>query len=390
MKIAMLGHKRIPSREGGVEIVVGELSVRMVAAGHKVTCYNRRGKPVSEEAFDPANARLRKYRGVRIRRVFTIDYRGVAALTSAIAATIDAAFGFYDIVHIHAEGPAIICWLPKLFGKKVVVTIHGLDHKRNKWGKIAKAMLLRGEKNAAKYADAVIVLNRKEQKYFRKVYGRETVLIRNGVSPLKPREASLITEKYGLKKDDYVLFLGRLVPEKGLICLLDAYKKSGIDKKLVIAGDSSDTGEYVTEIKKRAQKDKRILFTGFEKGQVMEELLSNAYLYLLPSFVEGMPISLLEAMSIGCCCVTSDIPECTDVVGAAGYSFPAGDSDALAALMKKLCDDPEKVESKRFEAWERGRDFDWDSVVKETLDLYKQVLKPEKKGTEEDAGGKNH
>ena len=218
-------------------------------------------------------------------------------------------------MHIHAEGPAFFCWIPKLFGKRVISTIHGLDWAREKWKfGVGSKFIRQGEKNAVKYADEIIVLSKGVQKYFMETYGRETHFIPNGVNRPEVREAKLITDHFGLEKDSYILFLGRLVPEKGIRYLVEAFKNVKTDKKLVIAGGSSDTDSFMEELKELAKGDDRILFTGFVQGAMLDELYSNAYIYTLPSDLEGMPLSLLEAMSYGNCCLVSDIPECAEVV----------------------------------------------------------------------------
>ena len=189
-----------------------------------------------------------------------------------------------------------------LFVKKVVqdLTSGGIDWQREKWQSgLGSKFIHQGEKNAAKYADEVIVLSKGVQDYFKETYGRETHFIPNGVNRPQIREANLITEKFGLKKDSYILFLGRLVPEKGIRYLVEAFKNVKTDKKLVIAGGSSDTDSFMEELKELAKGDDRILFTGFVQGAMLDELYSNAYIYTLPSDLEGMPLSLLEAMSYG-------------------------------------------------------------------------------------------
>lgn len=370
LNIVMLGHKRIPSREGGVEIVVEELATRMAAAGHRVTCLNRAGKHVSGKEFDAAD--LEEYKGIRIRKVLTLDKKGLAAMTASVTGAIAAAFGRYDVVHFHAEGPCAMLWLPKLFGKRCIATIHGLDHQRAKWGKFAKTYIMLGEKCAAKFADEIIVLSKGVQQYFQDTYGRETVFIPNGVTKPEIREAQLITEQYGLKKDDYILFLGRLVPEKGVAYLIDAFKNVRTDKKLVIAGGSSDTAAFAQELKDRAAEDARILFTGFVQGRMLEELYSNAYVYVLPSDLEGMPLSLLEAMSYGNCCVTSDIEECAAVMEEYGATFPKGDVSALVETLQRLCDEPQLVDTYKQKAADyiTGK-YSWDDVTEKTLELYR-------------------
>ena len=369
LNIVMLGHKRIPSREGGIEIVVEELATRMAAAGHKVTCLNRAGKHVSGAEYGTTD--LQEYKGVRIRTVPTLDKKGLAAMTASVTGAIVAAFGRYDVVHFHAEGPCAMLWLPKLFGKRCIATIHGLDHQRAKWGRFARAYIVLGEKCAARFADEIIVLSKGVQQYFLDTYGRETKFIPNGVSKPEIREAEEITAKYGLKKDEYILYLGRLVPEKGITYLIEAFRQVKTEKKLVIAGGSSDTETFAQMLQGQAAGDERILFTGFVQGRLLEELYSNAYVYALPSDLEGMPLSLLEAMSYGNCCVTSDIEECASVTDDHGLTFPKGDVKALAELLQKLCDEPETVEDYQKNAQDYiTRKYNWEDVTDRTLELY--------------------
>lgn len=362
MKIAMLGHKRIPSREGGVEIVVGEIATRMAKKGHGVVCYNRSRR---------GTGKIKEYNGVKIKHVFTIDLRGIAAMTSSLFASLRAAAGRYDVVHYHAEGPAAMCFLPKLFGKRVVVTIHGLDWQRDKWGGFATKYLLFGEKMATKWADEIIVLSENVRKYFKDKYNRDTVFVPNGICKHESIEADIIKDKWGLEKDGYILFLGRIVPEKGIMYLLDAYEKLKTDKKLVIAGGSSDTDSFYKAVVDKARNNPDIIFTGFVQGNELGELYSNTYLYVLPSDLEGMPISLLEAMSYGNCCVVSDISECTEAVGDKAVSFKQGNSVDLAKKLQMLCDSKDTVEKYKAEASEYiCTKFNWDEVVDKTLELY--------------------
>ena len=371
LRIAMLGHKRIPSREGGIEIVVEELAVRMAKKSHSVTCYNRKGHNVAGSEFD--GTKLKTYKGVTLQEVFTIDKRGLAAMTASVSASLRAALGNYDVVHIHAEGPAFMCWLPKLFGKKVIVTVHGLDHQRAKWGKFASWYIRSGEKNAVRFADEIIVLSKGVQDYFQNTYGRTTRFIPNGVNKAKPRKARQITEKWGLTKDSYILYLGRIVPEKGERYLIEAFKQTKTDKKLVIAGGSSDTQVFMDELKSLAKDDDRIIFTGFVQGEILEELYSNPYIYTLPSDLEGMPLSLLEAMSYGNCCLTSDIPECAEVVEDKALLFRKSDVSDLKAKLQNACDHPEMVETYKAQAEEFiCRKYNWDDVVEKTLKLYQR------------------
>lgn len=370
MRIAMFGQKRIPSREGGVEIVVEELSTRMAVLGHKVTCYNRRGHHVSGSQYDTFTEK--EYKNVRIKTVPTIEKKGLAAVSSSFFAALCSLFGRYDVVHIHAEGPAAFCFIPKLFRKRVVVTVHGLDWQREKWksGFGAKYIHL-GEKMAVKHADEIIVLSKGVQRYFMDTYGRETVFIPNGVNRPEIKHADIINKRFGLSKDSYILYLGRIVPEKGEHYLIDAFKQIDTDKKLVIAGGSSDTDEYMDRLKKMAQGDERIVFTGFVQGQMLEELYSNAYIYVLPSDLEGMPLSLLEAMSYGNCCLVSDIKECTEVVEDKAEVFRKSDVGDLKMRLQELCNRKDLVQKYKKDSAEYicGR-YDWNKIVDKTLELY--------------------
>ena len=368
LRIAMLGHKHMPSREGGVEVVVGELAVRMAARGHSVTCYNR-----SRRLFGRGSGTggQKSYHGVKRFGVPTINRPGIAAATSSVFGTILCAFGPYDVVHFHAEGPAFLCWLPKLFGKKVIVTVHGLDHLRAKWGRFASAYIMSGERAAVRHADHIIVLSGSARTYFDRTYGRDTILIPNGVRQAKRMPARVIHERYGLRQDDYILFLARLVPEKGLAYLLRAFREVKTDKRLVIVGAADDSA-YLNRMKALAAGDDRVLFTGFLSGRPLQELYSNAYLYCLPSDLEGMPLSLLEAMSYGNCCLTSDISECTEVAGACAATFRKSDEEDLRAQLQRLIDTPSEVEAYRREAAERVcARFSWDDVTERTLALYR-------------------
>lgn len=372
LSIAMFGQKRIPSREGGVEIVVEELCTRMVAQGHNVTCYNRGGHHVSGSEYD--SKRFKEYKGIKLKTVPTIEKKGLAAVSSSFFAALCCAFGKYDVVHIHAEGPAFFCWLPKLFHKRVIVTVHGIDWQREKWKSgFGSKFIHKGEKNAVKYADEIIVLSKGVQDYFEKIYGRKTVFIPNGVSNHIERKPQIIKNKFGLDKDEYILFLGRLVPEKGIKYLIEAFKQVDTEKKLVIAGGSSDTSEFENEMKEIAKEDKRILFTGFVQGQELEELYSNAYVYALPSDLEGMPLSLLEAMSYGNCCLVSDIPECAEVVEDKALIFKKADVKDLQSKLQDACDHSEKVDAHKKQAADFiCSKYNWDEIVQATLKLYRR------------------
>ena len=367
--IVMIGHKRIPSREGGVEIVVDELATRLVQKGYWVDAYNRSGYHVSGKEFDEKRGKV--YNGIRLFTIPTFKSSRLNAIVYSFLATIRALFGNYSVYHYHAEGPSAMLWMLKIFRKKIVVTIHGLDWQRAKWGNFASRVLKFGEKQAVKHADHIIVLSRNIQQYFLKEYGRETVFIPNGITRPQKCGAKIIKERWGLEQESYILFLARLVPEKGAHYLMDAYEELHTDKKLVIAGGSSHSTEYVSHIYEMAEKNKNIILTGFVQGRELEELFSNAYLFVLPSDVEGMAISLLEAMSYGNCCVVSNIPENMEVVGDHAVSFERGNYVDLKEKLQYLLERRQEVEKLGTESssYICSR-YNWDDVVDRTIEIY--------------------
>ena len=368
-KVAMIGHKRIPSREGGVEIVVYELATRMVQKGYRIDAYNRKGSHVSGKKFVESIGK--KHKGINIISIPTFENGKLNAIVYSFLATIRALFGGYDTIHYHAEGPCSMIWIPKLFGIRCVATIHGLDWQRAKWGNFASKVLKFGEKMAVKHADEIIVLSENMKNYFLEEYGRKTLYIPNGIAKPEKKEANLITEKWGLEKDKYILFLARIVPEKGAHYLIEAYKNLDTDKKLVIAGGSSHSSEYYKELKQMADGCKHIVFTDFVGGQVLEELFSNAYCFVLPSDIEGMAIGLLEAMSYGNCCLISDIKENTEVVESHAEHFEHSNINSLQERLNYLLSNPTIVQKYKEQAADYiCEKYSWDKIVDETVKLY--------------------
>jgi Glycosyltransferase len=370
-KVAMIGHKRIPSREGGVEIVVDELSTRLVKLGYRVDAYNRSGYHVSGKEYDERRGKI--YKGIRLITIPTFQNKKLNAIVYSFLATLRALFGGYDVIHYHAEGPCVMLWIPKLFGVRVVATIHGLDWQRSKWGNFASYILKLGEKVAAKWADEIIVLSKNMQEYFAENYKRTTVYIPNGISRPEKYGAEIIRKNYNLCGDDYILFMARIVPEKGIHYLIEAFYKIKTDKKLVIAGGSSHSTEYRDKIRAMAKKDERIILTGFVQGRELEELYSNAAVFVLPSDVEGMAISLLEAMSYGNCCLVSDIDENTEVTLDHAETFRRGDVKDLRKKLVYLLENEEKREEYK----RNSQDFicsrySWEKVVQKTVELYEK------------------
>ena len=372
MKVAMIGHKVVPSRRGGIENVLTILCPMLVDMGMDVTCYNRSSDKVENEYV--GTVKDNKYKGVNIKNAWTLNIRGFAAMIASFTAAIAASFQDYDVIHFHAEGPCAALWIPKLFGKKCVATVHGLDWQREKWGKgFASKYIKFGEKILAKYADEVIVLSQAAHDYFKQTYNRETVIIHNGINRPERKDAELITEKYGLQKDGYISVVSRLTAEKGIHYLIDAYEKITTDKKLVIAGDTSDTDDYVRMLKEKAQGNPNIIFTGFISGDVLRELYSNAYVTVLPSDLEGMSLCLLESLAYKNVLLCSDIPENTSVAEDKAIYFKKGNVQDLAEKLQTLCDDSELVKKFKESVDEFILNkYSWQDVAESTCELYKK------------------
>lgn len=366
----MIGHKTVPSRDGGVEIVVEELASRMVKQGNEVIVFNRKRNEKS----------ITEYKGIKFEDVFTINKKSLDAIIYSYFATKKAIKlakkQGLDVIHFHAEGP---CNFLSKFGKlgskkrskmpKVVVTIHGLDWQRSKWGGLGTKIILRGEKQAVKYADEIIVLSENVKKYFKNTYNRETTFIPNGVSKPTLHEPELILKNWNLKKDDYILALARMVPEKGIHYLIEAWQKLSNEEKngknLVIAGGSSHSTDYYKQIKNLAKDDSTIILTGFVQGQLLGELYSNAYLYVLPSDIEGMPMSLLEAQAYGNTCLVSNIDENVQVINDKSFTFKKSNVDDLSNKLKDIIDMNLTTHQECFIK------YSWDDVVNRTMIIYK-------------------
>lgn len=374
MKVAMIGHKVIPSRRGGIENVLTSLCPLLVQFGADVTCYNRSSDKVENEYV--GMVRNRKYKGVRLKKAWTIKARGISAMLSSYTAALCAAFGRYDIVHFHAEGPCAAMWIPKLFGKKCAATVHGLDWQREKWGSGFAAKYIKlGEKTLVKYADEIIVLSKSAADYFKETYGRETKIIPNGIDRPQIRKAKGITEAFGLHKDEYICVISRLTAEKGIHYLIAAYNRIKTDKKLVIAGDTSDTDDYVAHIKEMAAGNKNIIFTGFVSGKMLDELYSNAYAACLPSDIEGMSLSLLEALAYKNALICSDIPENTAVAEDKAIYFKRGNVDDLLVKLKELCDNEQIRNDLRKDTDEFIlKKYSCTASAKATYELYEKMM----------------
>ena len=266
----------------------------------------------------------------------------------------------------------MLSWLPRLRGDRVVVTLHGQDWRRPKWGSLASAALRAGEWSALSLPHATISVSETLAEKLSKQYGGEVTFVPNGVTVEDHDDPSILPE-HGIEPGRYVLFASRLVPEKGVHYLLEAWRGNGLGMPLVLAGDSSFSKTYVEQMK--AQADHHSVFTGYVYGPRLAALFRNAALFVLPSDLEGMPIVLLEALGYGTPVLASDIPPNLEVLGGFGRTFRAGD---VADLRAKLHEAVRDLEAMRVQAAEASRiirnSYTWDDITERTLDVYELVL----------------
>jgi glycosyltransferase involved in cell wall biosynthesis len=363
MKIAMLGLKGL-SYPGGIENFTEQVAWRLVERGHQVTVY------VRPHVGDDENG---NHRGVRIRKLPSLNTKHLDTVTHTFLATLDALRSDVDLLHFHALGPAVFSFIPRLRGIKTVVQVHGLDWQREKWGNAAKTFLRCGEYTAAHFPHRTVVISRALKQYFERRYGRRCDYVPNGVDSYQQRDPEGI-KKWGLKEGNYILFLGRLVPEKGCHYLLKAFQQIEGPMKLVIAGDSSHSDAYVARLKQNG--DARVIFTGFARGDLLEELFSNAYCYVLPSDVEGLPHTLLQALSFGKCVLASDIPANVEALGDCGMTFKSGDIADLKNKILFFLNHPEFTRAQKEKSQTRVREhYAWNEVVNRLERVYIECLR---------------
>lgn len=373
MKIAHIGQKGIPAIFGGVEFYVEGLSERLVQRGHTVYVYVRNWY---------TDRNLSEYMGVKLIHTPTIRTKHLDAFVHSLTASLHSIFQDYDIVHYHALGPTIFSWLPRFLGRKVVVTIQGLDWQRGKWGSFAKLFLKLTERTATYVPGKRIVVSKDQKEYFESKYGRNCVYIPNAVNIPQARPTSgIIKERYGLNGKDYLLWMGRLTPEKRVDWLIKAFKEIRTKVptfSLVIAGGSSATDQYVRRLERLAGDDEEIIFTGYVAGQEKEDLLANALLFVLPSYLEGLPIALLEAMSHGLPCLVSDILPHKEIIseGVNGFLFQSNNFSNFVEKLKELLRSPNGWKNIGENAKQKvKRQYNWDNVVRKVEEVYKDVLK---------------
>jgi glycosyltransferase involved in cell wall biosynthesis len=370
IRIAMIGQRGVPASFGGVEHHVEELGARLAERGHEIVVYCR---------TNYVQVRRHSYRGMRVRNLPTVSSKHLDAIVHSGLSTLDAMVSGIDIVHYHAIGPGLPSFFPRFATRaKVVQTIHGRDSERSKWGGFARSALRAGEWLSARVPDATIVVSHDLEDHYRRRYGRRTTYIANGVNEPTIRPANEINRRFGLRGGDYLLFVGRMVPEKAPDLLLRAFRTMQTDRRLVLAGGSSFTDEYVRTLRSLAADDDRVLMTGYVFGSLLEELYANAAAFVLPSSLEGLPLTLLEAASYGTPIVASNIAPNIEIIGEDGpghRAFPAGDMTGLVAALERTLADSEVESAGAAELRRRVLStYRWDSVADATESLYRSLL----------------
>ncbi len=368
MKIYLVGQKGLPAVSGGVETHVNNLAVKLVGLGHEVFAYTR---------YNYTDKNLKEYMGVKLISLPSIPGKNFDAISHTFFACLDFIFKARkaDVIHFHSIGPSSLIWMIKLFRPrvKVVFTFHSQCYFNTKWGKFAKFYLNIGERIGCKMADEVIVISKNLKKYVEEKYNRDIVYIPNGVNTLDPLPAEIIKEKWGLEKGSYILSVGRLVRNKGLEYLVEAYKNLDTDKKLVITGD----GNFQDELIKLADDHKNIIFTGNQTGQVLEELYSNAAIFIQPSEAEGLSIALLEATSYKLPILISDIPANKEVVENNGIVFENKNSKDLELKLNEFLQDtnnPAIDKNVKVLYNKIVSQYNWNDIAIQTVNIYKKVL----------------
>jgi len=369
----MIGLKGIPATTGGIERHVHELAPRLSRMGVDVTAYCRRWYSPDQGDFQG------------VRRIWkpAVKTKHLDAISHTFFSTFSAMAGRFDLLHFHALGPSSLSFLPRMAGRKVVATVHGLDYMRAKWGAVAGFSLRRAESVLVASAHRIIVVSNVLAEYFRTRYGVEPVVVPNGVPPPDPKPPSEITSRWGLEAGGYILSLGRLVAEKRVQDTLQAFARLKTDLKLAVVGDANFAEHYGARLREMAAGNDRIIFTGPVTGDPLHELLTNAAAFVQASELEGLPIALLEALSYSLPVVASDIPEHSEVLdgpeGPYGRKYPVGDIDALAESLQAVIDDPRAaVLVGKAGATHVARCYNWDEAARKTLDVYEEAMGEER------------
>jgi len=364
MKILVLGTRGIPDVLGGVETHCQELYPRLVKLGCDVSLITR-------TPYIPKNNRKSEFKGVKLKHIFAPKKKSIEAIVHTFLGVLYARVNSPDILHIHAIGPSLLVPFARLLGLKVIVTHHGPDYDRQKWGVWAKRILKMGEYGAAKFANKIIVISNVIGKILETKYNRkDSILIHNGVNlPTKDNDCGYINS-LGLKQGQYMIGVGRFVEEKGFHDLIKAYSLTGSsDTRLVLVGDADHETAYSESLKKMANKN-NVILTGFIKGDKLNQIFSNAKLFVMPSYHEGLPIALLEAMSYDLPVLVSDIPANLEVELDDSDYFKLGDNESLVNNLKLKVDQPGLPNYSN----KLKEEYDWDVVANQTYKVYKEII----------------
>jgi glycosyltransferase involved in cell wall biosynthesis len=362
LRIAFIGGRGVASKYSGIETYYEEVGTRMASIGHQFTAYCR-------SYFTPPG---NHQNGIRTVRLPTIRTKHVETLLHTFLSTLHVLGTRCDIVHYHALGPALFSFIPRLVGKKTVVTVQGLDWQRKKWGRVASAVLQLGERAAVTFPNRTIVVSRTLQKHYKDRHMSETFYVPNGGVMRSWREPQTILES-GLVPGGYILFLGRFSPEKGCQLLIDAFVSLDSVVQLVMAGASSYCDEYSRQLRKKAGEQVKIL--DWVSGEDLDELLTNAMIFVLPSEIEGLSLALLDAMGAGLCVLASDIPENREAIEDAGFTFRRGDAADLADRLRFLIANPAVREAAGEAAKRRVRDhYQWSDIAGDTERVYFEMM----------------
>jgi len=361
MHIVMMGCRGIPATYGGVEKAVEELSIRLARQGHQVTVLCR-------SHYTP---KMSEYENVHVVRLPTIREKHLEMILHTLLSALYVSARPYDLVHIHSVEPAIVTPLIRLF-HPVVATSHGQAYRRDKWGRVFQALSRIAERVFICTPCRCTAVSKTLCDYYARTYDRTTEYVPNGVTLQEPMGPELV-QQFGLDKDNYILFVGRLLATKGPKLLIDAYKKVKPDLKLVIVGGSSHTNKYAKVLSKEASKD--IVFLGYQYDECLKALYSNCRLFVFPSTIEGLPLVLLEALSFRRPVLFSDIPENREIADGLGISFKCGSVDDLAEKLKCALSDADPFGALLPAIPDRlSRDYNWDRVVEQYAKVYRDVL----------------
>jgi glycosyltransferase involved in cell wall biosynthesis len=364
MRVALLGSRNLPARHGGLERAVEELAAELVAHGHAVTAY-----------VDRAEVQTSTHRGIAVVGCRALRTRHLHTLTQVVDSVPRAIRSDPDVIHFQGSGPGVLSVVTRRSAPSVV-TFQGLDWTRDKWGSTARQLFRVATRLSVKAPHAVVAVSRTLQRQLQDTYGREVHYIPNGVRAARPVSPGPVLEELGLSERSYILFASRLVPEKGADTLIEAHELMSSQLPLVVAGGGAGSYESGFERKLRQRAGSRVVFAGFRTGTALTELFTNAAAYVLPSTIEGLPISLLEAMSFGLPIVHSNIPESVEVTrGDAALTFEVGNAAQLARALDRLLEDHQLASELGARAVERVcSEYSWSDVMKSNLALYEHLV----------------